>query len=160
MFNALKKYVCKVFAGRAVSLCPITELVGSQHGWNTPLPLGDQRRVGWACVCSKPALWDGPSVPFKPRFKAAVCQRVFRPTPVPSSTPNLLRVGGEPGQAWEVHSHAGSHRVVPLVTEMGSALINPICFTCHCQALGDAWSSPWFLRRIPTKGFCPGVALA
>lgn len=29
MFNALNKNVGKVFAGREVSLCPITELVGS-----------------------------------------------------------------------------------------------------------------------------------
>lgn len=132
-----------------------SELVGSQHGWNAPLPLEDQIRVGWACVGSKPALWYGPSVPFKPCFKAAVCKRVFQPTPTPSIIPHLLRAGGEPGQAWEVHSHACSHRrVLALVTEMGSAPINPICFACHCQV--------WVLNPLvpqadhPHKGFLPG----
>lgn len=74
MFNALNKNVGKVFAGREVSLCPITELAGSQHGWNTPLPLRDERTVGWACVCSKTVLWGGPSVLVKLCFKAAVCK--------------------------------------------------------------------------------------
>lgn len=134
MFNALKRYVGKVLAGRAFSLCPITELVGSQHCWNTPLLLGDQGRVGWACVGSKTVFWDSPSVPFKPCFKAAVCKRVFQPTLIPSIAPNLfLGLVGNLGWLGKCTATLADRRVITLVTEMGSAPINPICFPCHCQ---------------------------
>lgn len=157
MFNALKKYVGKVFSGRAVSLRPITELVGSQHGWNTPLPLGDKRRVGWACVCSKTAIWDGPSVLFKPFIKAAVCKRVFQPTPMPSITPNLLRAGGEPRQAWEVHSHAGSHRrVMALVTENRFSSHKSNLLHLPLPGFGRCLIHALVPQANPHKGLLPG----
>lgn len=59
-----------------------------------------------------------------------LCARAFQLTPMPSIPPNLFRVVGEPMQACKMHSHAGSHRrVVVLVTEMGSAPINPVWFS-------------------------------
>lgn len=160
MFDALNSTSAgSLLAERARSaLCP-----SSQHGWNAPLPVGGLEKGGM----SLRALPNGPlALPLcaSNRFQSC-CDAVefFNTTPC-LPWPHILRgAGGEPGQAQEVHSHAGSPRRTEEPESHGSWCGNGFCSRKR-QWLKLPWPGFGGCLTHPlvplANSLCPGVAPA